>query len=177
MPGMFIDETDRVPITVDGEVDPSELTPQTDAIWIYPVMPAGIEQKVISRASQIKSARNGERPQRGKQRGRRQGQELEQTVDPGIYNLALLEVNVLAWQGPSFTDPRSGVLRPCTPEQIRKLNTKMPLIQKVLDEIGERNAPPEADEPEEQGPPPPGSAAEEGDGPNGWPAMLARATA
>lgn len=162
MPGMFIDETDRVPITVDGEVDPSALTPQTDAIWIYPVMPAGVEQKVISRAVQMRAAKNGQRPARGK-RGK---QDIDQTMDPGLYKLALLEVNVLAWQGPSFTDAKTGQPRPCTPEHIRKLNPKMPLVERVLDEIGERNAPEDDEELAEQGPPPPGSAAEEGDGPN-----------
>lgn len=162
MPGMFVDETDRVPITVDGEVDPSELTSQVDAIWIYPVMPAGIEQKVISRAVQMRAAKNGQRPARGKKSRR---QDIDQTMDPGIYKIALLEVNVLAWQGPSFADAKTGQPRPCTPENIRKLNTKMPLVVKVLDEIGERNAPEEDEEPEEQGPPPVGD--EGGEGPNG----------
>lgn len=136
MPGMFIDDEDRVPITVDGEVDPSEITPATDVIWIYPAMPAGIEQKVISRAVQMRQAKNGQRPARG----RRGKSEIDTTYDAGLYNLALLEHNVLDWQGPAFLD-RQGRKVPCTPERVRALNPQMPLVRRVLEEIGERNAP------------------------------------
>lgn len=53
----------------------------------------------------------------------------------GSYILALLENNILAWEGPDF----EGV--PCTVENIRRLDPDDPLVQKVRDEIARRNAP------------------------------------
>lgn len=52
----------------------------------------------------------------------------------GAYNVAVLTENIVAWQGPAF----EGV--PCTPETIVTLDPTEPLIDRVLMEIGVRNA-------------------------------------
>lgn len=57
------------------------------------------------------------------------------SVDVGAYNLLFLKLNVVRWEGPLF----EGI--PCTPENVERFNAGHPLLLKVLDEIGERNAP------------------------------------
>ena len=140
--GMFITPEDRVAIGELGEVDPAAITPAMDIIWIYPVMPYGVEQKVIGRATQVAMARA-----KGKRRGKDAGADM--SFDVGTYRMALLEGNILDWQGPSFT-LADGSAVPCTPERVRALNTHMPLVARVLMEIGERNANPAEEEAEEE---------------------------
>jgi hypothetical protein len=61
-------------------------------------------------------------------------QTTDMSVLIGAYNLASLTENIVAWQGPAF----DGV--PCTPEHIAMLDPDEPLIDRVLTEIGTRNA-------------------------------------
>lgn len=143
MPGMFVTPEDRVPITESGPIDPLAVTPDQDVIWIYPVMPAEVEQRVVSRAISMRRVQ-----QAPVARGKRSQTPAatEASYDAGAYNMALLEVNILDWSGPSFR-LADGQAVACTPERVRQLNTRMPLVARVLAEIGERNAPAEADDP------------------------------
>lgn len=61
------------------------------------------------------------------------------TATIGAYRVALLEHNILGWNGPDFTDPETGKVYPCTAESIHQLDDDEPLIAKVLEEIGKRN--------------------------------------
>lgn len=51
------------------------------------------------------------------------------------YNIALLVHNILRWSGPDF----DGV--PCNEENIKRIDPDDPLLDKVLQEINERNKP------------------------------------
>lgn len=51
--------------------------------------------------------------------------------------LALLQVNIVDWEGPAFEG------RPATVPNINQLDPDWPLVAKVLDEIGRLNAGPE----------------------------------
>jgi hypothetical protein len=57
----------------------------------------------------------------------------------GNNNLALLLHNIIRWEGPDFVDEMGRAI-PCSPENIKKLDTNDPFIERILDEIGERNA-------------------------------------
>jgi len=59
----------------------------------------------------------------------------------GSYRLALLQHNIVAWEGPDF----AGV--PCTREAIGRLDPNEPLVAKVAEEIGQRNKPRESSDP------------------------------
>lgn len=59
----------------------------------------------------------------------------------GSYQLALLRLNILAWEGPAFTG------MPCTPENIDLFDPDHPLIVKVLERIGEQNRKKESPDP------------------------------
>lgn len=59
----------------------------------------------------------------------------------GSYRRAMLLHNIVAWDGPAF----AGV--PCTRENIGRLDPHEPLVIKVAQEIGERNAPRESPDP------------------------------
>ena len=109
----------RVAIGVDGEVADGAITPAIDVIWIRNRMSVAVQQAVQSEATTMKGAG---------------GRAMEVDIDVGMYQLALLRQNILAWQGPSF----SGVV--CTPETIGELDASEPLVQRVLQEISDRNA-------------------------------------
>jgi len=109
----------RVAISVDGEVADGAITPAIDVIWIRNRMSVAVQQAVQSEATSVKTS-GGRSP------------DLE--IDVGLYQLALLRQNILAWQGPSF----NGVV--CTPETIGELDASEPLVQRVLQEINDRNA-------------------------------------
>lgn len=109
----------RVAIGVDGEVADGAITPAMDVIWIRNRMSVAVQQAVQSEATSVKTS-GGRSP------------DLE--IDVGLYQLALLRQNILAWQGPSF----NGVV--CTPETIGELDATEPLVQRVLQEINDRNA-------------------------------------
>ena len=64
------------------------------------------------------------------------GQGLEGHL--GNNNLALLLHNIIRWEGPDFVDEMGRPI-PCSPENIKKLDTNDPFIERILDEIGERN--------------------------------------
>jgi hypothetical protein len=66
-------------------------------------------------------------------RGR--GGMVSMSVGLGTQQLLLLKANLKAWRGPDF----DGV--PCTPEMIDTLDPYEPLVEKALEEIGQRNAP------------------------------------
>lgn len=51
----------------------------------------------------------------------------------GTYMMMLAEANIVAWEGPAFGDT------PCTPANIRRLDPTEPLVDAVLEEIGQRN--------------------------------------
>lgn len=109
----------RVAISVDGEVADGAITPAMDVIWIRNRMSVAVQQAVQSEATSMKGAG---------------GRAMEVDIDVGMYQLALLRQNILAWQGPSF----AGVV--CTPETIGELDASEPLVQRVLQEISDRNA-------------------------------------
>jgi hypothetical protein len=109
----------RVAIGVDGEVADGAITPAIDVIWIRNRMSVAVQQAVQSEATSVKTS-GGRSP------------DLE--IDVGLYQLALLRQNIVAWQGPSF----NGVV--CTPETIGELDASEPLVQRVLQEINDRNA-------------------------------------
>ena len=109
----------RVAIGVDGEVADGAITPAIDVIWIRNRMSVAVQQAVQSEATSVKTS-GGRSP------------DLE--IDVGLYQLALLRQNIVAWQGPSF----NGVV--CTPETIGELDASEPLVQRVLQEISDRNA-------------------------------------
>jgi hypothetical protein len=109
----------RVAIGVDGEVADGAITPAIDVIWIRNRMSVAVQQAVQSEATSMKGAG---------------GRAMEVDIDVGMYQLALLRQNILAWQGPSF----NGVV--CTPETIGELDASEPLVQRVLQEISDRNA-------------------------------------
>jgi hypothetical protein len=109
----------RVAIGVDGEVADGAITPAIDVIWIRNRMSVAVQQGVQSEATSMKGSG---------------GRAMEVDIDVGMYQLALLRQNILAWQGPSF----NGVV--CTPETIGELDASEPLVQRVLQEISDRNA-------------------------------------
>jgi|AACY02.11.fsa_nt_gi hypothetical protein len=109
----------RVAIGVDGEVADGAITPAIDVIWIRNRMSVAVQQAVQSEATSMKGSG---------------GRAMEVDIDVGLYQLALLRQNILAWQGPSF----NGVV--CTPETIGELDASEPLVQRVLQEISDRNA-------------------------------------
>lgn len=108
----------RVAIGVDGEVADAAITPAIDIIWIRNRMSVAVQQAVQSEATSMKGSG---------------GRAMEVDIDVGLYQLALLRQNILAWQGPSF----NGVV--CTPETIGELDASEPLVQRVLQEISDRN--------------------------------------
>lgn len=109
----------RVAISADGEVADGAITPSIDVIWIRSRMSVAVQQAVQSEATSMKGSG---------------GRAMEVDIDVGMYQLALLRQNIVAWQGPSF----NGVA--CTPETIGELDASEPLVQRVLQEISDRNA-------------------------------------
>jgi len=116
----------RVAITADGPIDPKDITPEIDVIFIRPKMDFGTKQKVIGAATKIIQ---GQKAKRGKD-----AQTVD--IDVGAYNMALLTHNILGWQGPSFASVS------CTPSNIAMLDQDEPLVGRVLQEINDRNVSP-----------------------------------
>ena len=142
--GMFV--SGRVAIATTGVIDEKDITPEIDVIFIRPAMDYGTKQRVIGSAAKLEKVKaGGNRKQRRAAKARGEKQETSMEFDVGAYQIALLNHNVLGWQGPSFKDV------PCTPGNIETLNPNEPLVKVVLDEIGERNADPddEDDDPKE----------------------------
>lgn len=64
-----------------------------------------------------------------------EGKQMTIKALPGNNTLALLTHNILGWRGPDF----DGV--PCDAAHIANLDRTEPLIEQVINEIGERNKP------------------------------------
>lgn len=62
-------------------------------------------------------------------------------VTIGAQNLALMVHNIVAWDGPAFTDQQTGKLAACTPANIERLDPDLPLVEAVLARISEVNLP------------------------------------
>lgn len=110
---MFVD-TSRIPVTADGEIDHSLVTPDLDVIYIRKKMDFGTVQKVISAMAKITGGDGA-------------------SFDIGAYQLALAEQNILDWSGPAF----AGV--PCLPKNILRLDPTEPILIATLNAIGARN--------------------------------------
>jgi hypothetical protein len=116
---MFIDPADRVAVE-DG---------QGNTVWIKALMDASTKA-LVTDAIGAKGVTQG---------GKDQDPELKNL---GSHKLALLEHNVLAWEGPAFEDKKHRPL-PCNRFNIRKWNPRHPLYKAVAEKIGELNADPD----------------------------------
>ena len=121
---MFVNPQAKEPITLDG-----------NTIYIKTKMDAQTTAAVQDSFAGI--------------RGR--GAEAEDGMMAGVrgmgsYRLALLEHNIVGWEGPDFMDERGKPI-PCTRGNIRRLDMTEPLIELVAEAIGERNAPKESPDP------------------------------
>lgn len=112
----------KAAITASGEVAEAAITPDMDVIWIRARMSVAVQQAVQSEATSVSTSRVN---------GRTGTPDVE--IDVGVYQIALLRQNILAWQGPSFV----GV--PCTADAIGDLDPQEPLVERVLQEISDRN--------------------------------------
>lgn len=125
---MFVD-TSRIAVTVDGEIDHKDITPEMDVMFIRKKMDVETLAKVQGDAAQVKVPK---KKQPGEEDEERE-QSVTDFVNFGAYQLALMHYNILTWQGPSFV----GV--PCNKKTIGQLDPNEPLVQMVLTRIGERN--------------------------------------
>lgn len=116
-----------------SEFDPAEVVSDTppNIIWIRARMDVETQGKVQSELVKLDGEGKAE-------------------LHAGANQTALLIHNVVRWEGPDFEqlDEADEVMRdaagrpiyvPCTPENIRQLDPREPFIEKVLDEIAERN--------------------------------------
>lgn len=147
MSRMFIDASKRVPITefergtvLDDDGNPLE----PNVVYIRPRMDVGTKNKVTG--AMLKMG----------------GGEVE--IDLGANLTALLVHNILGWDGPDFRDEHGRPL-PVTEERIRQLDPSEPLVERVINEISERNKP--------KASPNPKSAAPNGSTSDGVPSSLA----
>lgn len=113
MSRFFVDDA-PVPVS---EFDPAEVISDRapNVIWIRPKMSVEVKGKVVSETTMIG----------------RDGRSLE--FRAGAQEVGLLIHNIIRWEGPDL----GGV--PCTPDNIRRLDSSEPLIVKVLQEIARRN--------------------------------------
>lgn len=116
---MFVDMKSRVPVTLDG-----------NTIYIRAKMSAGIKAQVENEIGAVRGADSADVTMTGL----------------GSYRLALLRHNIVAWEGPAFED-ESGKSFPCNRTYIDMLDLDDPLIELVGEEIGKRNPPKEAPDP------------------------------
>lgn len=112
MSKMFVDKK-RVPIS-DGK---------GNTIYIRAKMGYGIKNRVAGKAASVST----------------DGKSADVDVDVGAYQIALLVLNVLGWEGPDFVDEETGKPVPCTPENIELADSDEPLWAEVLEEIARRN--------------------------------------
>jgi len=106
---MFIDPSARVPVRL-GE----------NTIYIRSKMDVRRHAEVQNEVHYV--AKTGKSEGEG---------EVEFTI--GYYELALLVVNIVGWEGPDFEHV------PCIRENILQLDPRDPLVELVGDEIGKRN--------------------------------------
>jgi len=123
---MFIRDTDRIAVTSGGVVEANAVTPDLDVIWIRPRMSYGVQQAVMGEGVTLEQSAPVARGRKAAKR------EIE--INLGAWQSALLVHNIVAWQGPSF-----GVV-PVTRDNILALDPREPLVQRVINEISERNA-------------------------------------
>lgn len=128
----------RVAITELGPIDEKDITPEMDVIFIRPKMDFGTQQKVLGAAAKMVQRKN--QPQamhnpseRNKRRLQKKSTGMDAEFDLGAYNVALMNNNILSWQGPMF----AGIN--CNDANISTLNQDHPLTAQVLKEINDRN--------------------------------------
>jgi hypothetical protein len=114
---MFISPSAKVPVTLDG-----------NTIYIKAKMDAGTKAAV---QNQITATGVIDKDT-----------ELSKL---GAYSLALLEYNIVSWEGPAFVDGK-GMPIPCNKLNIGRLDLDEPLIVLVREQISERNKPKEKPE-------------------------------
>ena len=136
---MFV--SGRLAITVSGITDDKDLTPETNVIFIRPKMDYGTRNKVVGEAAKLLQGAAAQRRRGRGPKGKRQTDDQKMEFNVGAYQTALLVHNVLGWHGPAFV----GVA--CTAENIATLDPDEPLVKVVVDEITNRNAPTDDDEP------------------------------
>lgn len=141
--GMFV--SGRVAVTATGVVDEKDITPDMDVVFIRTKMDYGTRQRVLGSAAKLVQGKAGNRKQRrAAAAAKKRGEANDVQFDIGAYQIALLVHNILAWQGPAFV----GHL--CSQASIETLNPEEPLVQKVLQEISDRNTDPSAAEADEE---------------------------
>ncbi len=106
-----------VPITLD----------HINTIFIKPRLNYGEKMRVQKAAIKIKSKGTAT--------------DFETDFDSSGYQYQLLIESVVSWSGPVFEG------RPCTPENIAELDPSDPLLDKVIEEISERNKSAGSDDP------------------------------
>lgn len=105
---MFVDTT-KVPIALDH--DPANV------IFIRPKMDFGTKARVLDAIAKVQATDKG----------------ASVGVGMGAYQLALLQHNIVGWEGPAF-----GAV-PCSPEAVARLDPDEPLVARVVEEIATRN--------------------------------------
>lgn len=116
---MFVTDERVEIVEFDPETTISDRPP--NRVWIRAKMNVKIANKV--KGSMIKLGPDGESVE----------------FDMGENLTSLLIHNILAWSGPDFTDPATGIAIPCTPENISNLDANDSFVVKVADEISRRN--------------------------------------
>jgi hypothetical protein len=112
---MFISD-ERVPIADD----------QGNTVYIRSKMGRAVFNAVLGDAMQMEAGQK------------------DAKMNIGEYLTSLLVHNIVAWEGPAFTDERGKPI-PCTAENIGKLDVDEPLIDRVAEEIAQRNPRKQAD--------------------------------
>jgi len=116
---MFITPGSKVPVTLDG-----------NTIYIKAKMDAGTRAQVENEISAI---------------GQGSAKDAE-IKNLGSYSLALLIHNIVGWEGPAFIDEQGKPIL-CNKFSIMRLDLDEPLVELVREEIGTRNKPKEAPDP------------------------------
>lgn len=112
--GKFV-KAERIPISDD----------EGNTIWIRGKMDVGTVGKVKAAAFTM-IVKAGKDP------------DEDTPLSVGAYETALLQYNIVAWEGPGFLDER-GKLIPCNPLKIAELDPDDLLLKEALEEIGRRN--------------------------------------
>lgn len=113
---MFVKD-ERIPVYEFDHYDEGVLHEQRNVIYIRPRMNFGQEQTYLD--ALLKSEIHG---------GATTSEYLL-----GKSNMALMTLNIVAWEGPAFRDVA------CTEENILRLDGKEPLVERTLAEINRRN--------------------------------------
>lgn len=142
--GMFV--SGRVAITATGVIDEKDITADMDVVFIRPKMDYGTRQRVLGSAAKLIQGKAGNRKQRrAAAAAKKRSDANDVQFDIGAYQIALLAHNILAWQGPAFAG------HACVAASIETLNPDEPLVQRVLQEISDRNTDPNAASADDEG--------------------------